>query len=198
MTEGTPEQAERPERRWSRRRILTVGLGGAGLVVAAGAGGVELVAHGVLPGKRILDAIDGACSVGSPPYRYPAGLGPQTTGEFTSHARQRQVGYTIGYPPGYRQGEEIPLIVMLHGFGGTHSDALVNLSPAQAVGMQVGEEALPPMALVTVDGGNGYWNPHPGDDPMAMVVEELVPRCQQLGLGRPPQPVGVMGISMGG
>ena len=26
------------------------------------------------------------------------------------------------------------------------------------------------MALVTADGGNGYWNPHPGDDPMAMVM----------------------------
>ena len=56
----------------------------------------------------------------------------------------------------------------------------------------------PPMALVTVDGGGGYWNPHPGDDPMAMVVHELIPRCQRLGLGRPPRRVAVMGISMGG
>ena len=38
--------------------------------------------------------------------------------------------------------------------------------------------------MVTVDGGTGYWNPHPGDDPMAMVVDELIPMCQQLGLGR--------------
>jgi len=54
------------------------------------------------------------------------------------------------------------------------------------------------MAMVTVDGGGGYWNPHPGDDPMAMVIGELIPRCQRLGLGRAPRRVAVMGISMGG
>jgi pimeloyl-ACP methyl ester carboxylesterase len=54
------------------------------------------------------------------------------------------------------------------------------------------------MAMVTVDGGGGYWNPHPGDDPMAMVIDELIPRCQRLGLGRSPERIGLMGISMGG
>ena len=54
------------------------------------------------------------------------------------------------------------------------------------------------MALVTVDGGDGYWNPHPGDDPMAMVTGELIPRCRRLGLGRAPRRIAVMGISMGG
>jgi S-formylglutathione hydrolase FrmB len=52
--------------------------------------------------------------------------------------------------------------------------------------------------MVTVDGGDGYWNPHPGDDPMAMVIGELIPRCQRLGLGRPPRRIAVMGTSMGG
>jgi pimeloyl-ACP methyl ester carboxylesterase len=54
------------------------------------------------------------------------------------------------------------------------------------------------MSLVTVDGGSGYWNPHPDDDPMAMVVDELIPMCQALGLGRGHRNVGTMGISMGG
>jgi pimeloyl-ACP methyl ester carboxylesterase len=54
------------------------------------------------------------------------------------------------------------------------------------------------MAMVTVDGGGGYWNPHPGDDPMAMVTDELIPLCQRAGLGRAPQRIGAMGISMGG
>jgi S-formylglutathione hydrolase FrmB len=47
-------------------------------------------------------------------------------------------------------------------------------------------------------GGNGYWNPHPGDDPLAMVIGELIPRCQRLGLGRAPRRIAAMGISMGG
>jgi enterochelin esterase-like enzyme len=54
------------------------------------------------------------------------------------------------------------------------------------------------MALVAADGGDGYWHPHPGDDPMRMVVDELIPMCQSEGLGRHPLPLGVMGISMGG
>jgi len=54
------------------------------------------------------------------------------------------------------------------------------------------------MAMVTVDGGRGFWNPHPGDDAGAMVVDELVPMCRRLGLGRAPARVGIMGISMGG
>ena len=54
------------------------------------------------------------------------------------------------------------------------------------------------MAMVTVDGGTGYWNPHPGDDPMAMVVHELLPMCRRFGLGQGSKPVGTMGISMGG
>ena len=57
---------------------------------------------------------------------------------------------------------------------------------------------LPPMALVTVDGGGGYWNPHPGDNPQAMLVDELIPLCQRAGLGAGTRKIGVLGISMGG
>src|SRR5207344_874895 len=119
-------------------------------------------------------------------------------GAFYSAARRRTVGYTIAFPPGHRRGAELPLVVMMHGYGGNHADALAGMSAAQAVALKPGGRPLPPMALVTVDGGGGYWNPHPGDDPMAMVVHELIPRCQRLGLGRPPRRVAVMGISMGG
>ena len=182
---------------WRRRRVLALGLGGAAAVMAGGVAGVELVSHGVLPGKNVLDQIDGACSVPVPPLAY-APLGPAFSGVFYSGARRRSVGYTIAYPPGHQSGDELPLVVMLHGFGGNHLDALAGMSPAQAVALRVNGKALAPMAMVTVDGGGGYWNPHPGDDPMAMVISELIPRCQRIGLGRPPRLIGMMGISMGG
>jgi pimeloyl-ACP methyl ester carboxylesterase len=172
-------------------------LGGVAAVIAAGATGLELVSHGVLPGQQRLDRIEGGCSVPRPPLRFST-PGPSISGTFYSRARNRTVGYTIAYPPGHGEGSSLPLIVMLHGFGGNHSHAVAGMSPAQAMALHVGGSPLPPMAMVTVDGGGGYWNPHPGDNPMAMVVDELVPMCQQLGLGLPPHHIGTMGISMGG
>jgi enterochelin esterase-like enzyme len=165
--------------------------------VVAGAVGFELVEHGVLPGKQALDQLDGACSVGAPPLRFRT-PGPSRSGTFFSRARRRQVGYTVAWPPGHGPGDPLPLVVMLHGFGANHTNALTAMSPAQAVALAVDGVPLPPMAMVTVDGGGGYWNPHPHDDPMQMVVGELVPMCQDMDLGRSPQRIGTMGISMGG
>jgi predicted esterase len=193
----------------SRRTFIRNGLLTAAAFTAAGAAGAELISRGTLPGRTILEKLDGACSVPAPPA--PRGpLGPSLSGTFHSAARRRAVGYTIAYPPGHRPGDELPLVVMLHGFGANHADALAGLSPAQALAqglapglaqglaLRPGGRPLAPVAMVTVDGGNGYWNPHPGDDPMAMVTDELIPRCRRLGLGRAPYPVGAMGISMGG
>jgi pimeloyl-ACP methyl ester carboxylesterase len=183
--------------RWTRRKILTLGLGSAAALVLAGAAGVELVSHGVVPGKQELDQLDGACSVASPPFRF-SGVGHSESGSFYSRARRRAVGYTIARPPGAGPGTPLPLVVMLHGYGGNHTNALSGLRPWEAVALVVDGRPLPPMAMVTVDGGGGYWNPHPDDDPMAMVVSELIPMCQRMNLGLSPHKIGTMGISMGG
>ena len=178
----------------NRRRLLGCAAGGLAAVAAAAAGGVELVNRGVLPGKGALDQFDGACDAA------PADLatyapGPEESGTFYSKARQTVVGYTIGYPPGYAAGDKVPLVIALHGFGGSHANALTGLSPAQAAALRSNGGKL---AMVTVDGGGGYWNPHPGDDPQAMLVDELIPLCQRKDLGTGTGRIGVMGISMGG
>ncbi len=80
---GTPRQAARLPARarlagrsaaWPRRPqadsgwtrasggcFIRYGLAGVAAVAAAGAGGVELIDRGVLPGKGELDPLDGAC-----------------------------------------------------------------------------------------------------------------------------------------
>lgn len=181
-----------------RRRFLRYAFSGVVVVAAAGATGFELVDHGVLPGKSELDQLDGACDVAAPdftPYGVP---GPEYSGTFYSAARRTTVGYTIGYPPGHGPGDRLPLVIALHGFGGNHANALSGITPSQAAAINVSGAALPPLAVVTVDGGGGYWNPHPGDNPQAMLTDELIPLCQRKGLGAGARRIGVMGISMGG
>jgi len=182
----------------SRRRLLLGGAAGLGVLVAAAVAGVELVSHDVLPGKSVLDRLDGACAVDVPPLRFAGPTGPTESGRFSSAARRRTVGYSIAYPPGHGPGDLLPLVVMLHGFGGNHRSAFSGMRPAQGLALEVDGRPLAPMAMVTVDGGGGYWNPHPGDDPMGMVVNELVPMCRDKGLGVRPNGIATMGISMGG
>jgi pimeloyl-ACP methyl ester carboxylesterase len=177
--------------------MLRAGLGGVAALAAAGAGGLELAARGVLPGQQLLSRLDGACSVPGPPLVFSA-PGPAVDGTFFSRARRRQVGYTIAYPPGHRVGSRLPLIVALHAFGVDHRRALSSMTMAQALALRVNGRPLPPMAMAAADGGRGYWNPHPGDDPMAMMIDEFIPMCQLRGLGRGRRAVGTMGISMGG
>ncbi len=55
---GRDDLTERP--RWSRRQLLAGGVVG---LLGAAVAGVELVDHGVLPGKATLDELTGACSV---------------------------------------------------------------------------------------------------------------------------------------
>jgi len=181
----------------TRGGFLKLGLAGAGTLVVGGATLYELVERDVLPGKQTLDVITGACDVPHPPLHFSA-PGPSYSKSFYSNARNQEVGYTIAYPPGHKPGDRLPLVVMLHGEGGDHTSGVGGLAPAKALALQVDGAPLRPMAIVSVDGGHGYWNPHPGDDPMGMVVDELIPLCRRLGLGRPPHRIGALGTSMGG
>jgi hypothetical protein len=175
-------------------------VGGLGLVAlaAAGTGVVELVDHGELPGKTILDVLDGACSVADPSY---AGVvpGPFLSGEFDSARRRTKVGWTVAYPPGTRPGDHLPVCLVLHGWGVTHSEAFTSLRLQYPLAAVVQGKQAPPFVLAAADGGNGYWHVHGDDDPLAMLHDEFLPMLASHGLdcnaGSPPA---VFGWSMGG
>ena len=160
---------------------------------AAVAARLERGDPGELPGKHYLEQLDGACSVAIPEESFAAS-GPTVTGRFFSHARGREVGYLIAYPPGHGPGDHLPLGLLLHASGGDHSSHLGRFTPAHALA----GDGISPLALVACDGGDLYWNPHPGDDPMAMLVDEVIPMCRRRGLGATPGTVGAIGESMGG
>ncbi|HLI45058.1 MAG TPA: alpha/beta hydrolase [Acidimicrobiales bacterium] len=196
--DAPPEAAGNRRHAWSRRKVLGLGLG-IPIALAGGITGIELSRRqedqgGILLGPP-LSTFSGRCTT-DPPYRR-IGRGVTYTGQFFSRARNRQVGYTLAYPPGYVRGDVLPLLVYLHPYGGSHASLFGGYPLATALSLGHDGNTIHPMAMVCADGGDGYWHPRPGDDPMAMVVEELIPMCQRIGLGHS-RPVLVTGIAMGG
>src|SRR3954452_15541960 len=150
------------------RRELLIGGGALGVVVLAGAGGVGLVEEGVLPGRSRLHRALGGCGSKAPvPDVEP---GPIATGSFTSAARGgAEVGWSVGYPPGFDDGAALPVCVTLHGRGSGHSWVFDTLSLQYVLADAVGRGTSPPFAIASVDGGDATtWHPRvDGDDPSA-------------------------------
>ena len=116
------------------------------------------------------------------------------TGSFMSAARGGvQTNWTIIRPPG--QTDLLRPVIALHGRNGDAA-GVMGLGVVEALA-QVVEAGHPPLAVVSVDGGNGYWHRRAsGEDSGAMVLTELLPllATQDLDTSR----VGFIGWSMGG
>ncbi len=177
--------AHRDRGRPSRRSVLA---GGLGVVVAGGAAAYGLVERGVLPGKYTLARLDGAC--GSAP---PAPLGtPPTRSEVTFYSAYRRRTVTmVTLAPAGRPGGGAPVVVGLHGAGSDARQLASLLSPAMTAARITG------LAAVTVDGGGTYWHRRAdGDDPIGMIIYEVLPRLASA--GRQTTRIAIAGVSMGG
>jgi acetyl esterase/lipase len=170
----------------SRRSVL---LGGLGVAVAAAAGGYELIQDGTLPGKYELAQLDGACGAAPPS---PAGARPVShVVTFHSVYRRRTVEMVTLIPPGPPPGPGLSAVVALHGFG---SDA-AGLAELESAAMTAAR--IRNFAVVCVDGGSTYWHKRAdGDDPVGMIVHEVLPRARAAGLLT--TRIGIVGESMGG
>lgn len=169
----------------SRRTLLA---GGAAIVVAAGGTGLGL-ARAWEVGVTLGPGDPGVPDVAS---------GPVLEGRFRSPYRPGVgVEWALVRPPDV--GGELPVVVGLHGHGGSAAALLGGpwqvgrfLAAAVAAG-------VPPFALVVISTGNGFYHPRPdGEDGGALVTEELLPRLERRGLLPQGRRIGLLGWSMGG
>ena len=158
-------------------------------MAVAGAGGAVVEAPSL---KRLLGLTP------EPSHPVPAGpVGEVVSGSFRSTAMGTTTGWSIGYPHGSAPGADLPLLLELHGRGDDHRDAFGSHRLGSFLSAAV-RSGVPPFAIASVDGGNHtYWHGRrSGQDPQAMILDELLPLLARRGLrtGR----VALGGWSMGG
>ena len=148
--------------------------------------------------RAVLRATAGVVGAAAVPtlFKPPSAVGAPSliTGSFVSAARGGvSTSFAVARPPGH-SGALRPVIA-LHGKGG---DAATVMAGGVESGLAGAVNAgLPPLAVVAVDGGGGYWHRRAsGEDSGAMVLDELLPLLAEQGLDT--SRVGFLGWSMGG
>jgi S-formylglutathione hydrolase FrmB len=120
------------------------------------------------------------------------------SGKFRSAARKgTTVSYEILLPPGHPDPAGLPVCLALHGRTGNHRTAVSGLHLDRALASVV-KTGSAPFAIVAMDGGDHtYWHRRAdGDDPQAMLTDELLPRLGAMGMRT--SRFAVIGWSMGG
>lgn len=175
-TAETVEEDRPPARRRlpSRRSALIAGasaLGVAGFAVGA--------ATNTLPFGESVQRLLGTASSG------PTGqLGATRVERVWSAARGREVDLLLMLPAKSPQ-KNLPMSLLLHGLHGSARKAPPTGLQRQ-LSNDVTRRAVPPFGFVAVDGGDNYWHQvRPGDDPMAMLLEEVPAGCASAGSAAP-------------
>ncbi|MFC7180436.1 alpha/beta hydrolase [Kitasatospora paranensis] len=182
---GRAVPAARTGRRTFLRSLAVAAVGGA---VVGGA-----MIEDVLPGGPALRRAVGMTGPdGTVPRVAP---GPVRSEQVASAARGRPVGLSVVSPPGTADPAALPVCLALHGRGGS-AQGMLDLGLPQFLAAATAR-GVRPFHLVAVDGGEAtYWHRRtPGDDPMAMLLDEVPGWLRARGLAAPS---GVLGISMGG
>jgi len=143
----------------------------------------------VLPGKYALARLDGACGSAPPP---PAGRRPtRHVVTFESAYRHTAVQMVTLIPPDAPAGVDLGVTLALHGAGNTAAGLAEQLVTAMTAAK------IATFAVVCPDGGGTYWHKRAdGDDPIGMILHEVLPRAAAAGLAT--RRIGIAGESMGG
>jgi enterochelin esterase-like enzyme len=166
------------------------------LLLAAGA--VVVGAVGTTASPRVRTRLQALVPWYDEPDLSPEGpTGPAARGTFDSRQMRRGIGWSIGYPVGSSADDRMPLFLVLHGRGSDHR-AVLGSHRIGAFLSDVVRAGTKPFAVVGVDGGDhSYWHRRAsGEDPQAMILDELLPILASRGLRTDRFALG--GWSMGG
>jgi enterochelin esterase-like enzyme len=171
----------------TRRAVLRMGAG------------ASLGAAGVFALGALLDPIKPqAAPAPFEPSAASSNLPNRLTGSFVSAARGGvKTNWVIALPPGQKaEAGTLRPVIALHGKDGD-ANMMLDCGVEKALAQLV-KEGKPAFAVVGVDGGaNSYWHRRAsGEDPGAMVLEELLPMLSSMGFDT--SRVAFMGWSMGG
>ncbi|MEU3648725.1 alpha/beta hydrolase-fold protein [Lentzea sp. NPDC034063] len=170
------------EPRYSRRTLLAA----IGVVIATATGVATYVSSSNAVEQQIATADRvRTASAAKPAIRFE---------RVYSVARHRDVTLAFYLPAGVNP-RGLPMSILLHGLNGDAKHAAVGNLP-DVLAAAVAKGSVPAFGFVAVDGGNNYWHENiPGDDPMAMLLDEVPRWLKDRGYG---EPFAVTGVSMGG
>lgn len=133
---------------------------------------------------------------GAAPRRPSAPASASASGGFRSRFLRTTVGWRVVAPRGHDLAG-LPVVLVLHGRGGTHTTAFSSLHLDDALDRVV-ERGSAPFAVASVDGGDHsyYHRRADGTDAGAMIARELLPLLTERGLDIDRH--GLYGWSMGG
>ncbi|WP_261567359.1 esterase family protein [Frankia gtarii] len=195
----------RPSR---RTLVISAPVAAAGAVVAglaAGCHGPSATTgpHATADGTASSAAAQRAGTESTPRGPVPPGAVPRAAAAgpavvasttFTSAARRRPVTMVTVTPAGGGRG--LPVCLVLHGRGDDARRAVGLLGLDRLLPAAI-DAGVAPFALAAVDGGETYWHPRAsGDDPEAMILDEIRPRLAAAGLRT--TRLAALGWSMGG
>ncbi|MEV6244043.1 alpha/beta hydrolase-fold protein [Lentzea sp. NPDC051838] len=171
------------EPRYSRRTLLAA----IGVVIATATGVATYVASSSSAPERQIATTDRGqgTSTAKPTVNFE---------RVYSNARHRWVTLAFYLPSG-TPPRGLPMSILLHGLHGDARHAAVG-DLADVLASAVAKGSVPAFGFVAVDGGDNYWHENvPGDDPMAMLLDEVPRWLHDRGYG---EPFAITGASMGG
>ncbi|MGW6936807.1 alpha/beta hydrolase [Lentzea sp. NPDC054927] len=169
--------------KYSRRTLLAA----IGVVIATATGVATYVSSSSEATERQIATADRVQATGAakPTIRFE---------RVYSAARHREVTLAFYVPTGPNP-RGLPMSILLHGLHGDARHAAVG-NLAEVLTAAVAKGSVPAFGFVAVDGGDNYWHENvPGDDPMAMLLDEVPRWLKERGYG---EPFAVTGVSMGG